>query len=147
MCWNSPKDQSHNTKPTHTKTTFYRQACVLHALTFLYFLFSLNLLLILTCCILVFLLVLTPCRFTASRLTSTHDPDYQPTRSQLRMQRARLDIPSVFMSNQFNWSWSHYTPSLIFSPRHADGHAATLSSRTSILAPGQLLEHDALQLQ
>jgi hypothetical protein len=79
--------------------------------------------------------------------TPTHDPDYQPTRSHLRVQRARLDTQTVFTSNQFNRSLSHYTLSLIFSPRHADGHLATLSSLTSILAPRQFLERDALQLQ
>jgi hypothetical protein len=40
-CWNSLTNQSHEAIRTHAKTTFYRQACVSHALIFsLYFFFS-----------------------------------------------------------------------------------------------------------
>jgi hypothetical protein len=38
-------------------------------------------------------------RFAACRLTSTHDSDYQPTRSQLHVQRARLDTQSSRRTN------------------------------------------------
>jgi hypothetical protein len=52
--------------------------------------------------------------------------------------------------NKLNWSPSHYTSSLISSPRHSDGRLTTLSSPTSSPFVIQLtgpLDRDALQLQ